>query len=80
LTSEQLDKILKEITFEHSYHEDSHRYPRDFWHVRASLGSLSTDWYRYGKQEKYERVPEEIKEAEHEVLQEVINSIRFLLD
>lgn len=40
---------------DHSYREDNDRYPRDFWHVRASCSSCEvspTDWVLYGNQEQ----------------------------
>lgn len=52
-----------EAEFEHSYREDGHRYPRDFWHVRIVCAKCfhETEWEEYGK------MVEDAKESCHEL-------------
>jgi len=74
--------VVERATFEHSYHEDDNRYPRDFWHVRASVGSLSTGWRSYGHQEASQQVPAEVLAAESAALadltEDAVGLFRFL--
>ena len=67
--------LRKHASIEHSYHEDDNRHPRDFWHVRVSLGDLSSDWISYGQQEAQTQVPAEKQAAEDSVLASVARSL-----
>lgn len=62
---EIVDKLMQSAEVEWSYHEDDHRYPRDFWHIRVKLFDLSDDWVSYGEQEERD-LPEDIRIAAEE--------------
>lgn len=66
-----IDKIVADAEIEWSYHEDNHRYPRDFWHARITYGPLKTSWCSYGEQEE-RKLPESVKiSAEMELRDEI---------
>lgn len=62
--SDAIDALVERAEVEWSYHEDNHRYPRDFWHARISFLGYQDSWKPYGEQEQRE-LPESVKlEAE----------------
>lgn len=57
-----IERLISNAEVEWSYHEDNHRYPRDFWHVRVNWLGMSTDWVEYGEQEQ-RQLPEDVRLA-----------------
>lgn len=72
----RLHRKLRESThFTHEVLDDEHKAPREFWHVKATLGgvhgSTCTDWLRYGKLGDHAApLPDDVrKKAEDEVFE-----------
>lgn len=68
-----IDDIVSRAEVEWSYHEDNHRYPRDFWHARIWFGAFHSSWEQYGEQE-VEKLPAETKAAAEEGLRSELRS------
>lgn len=57
-----IEAAVGRAEIEWSFHEDNHRYPRDFWHARIDFCGFSTSWEQYGKQED-RNLPDDVKAA-----------------
>lgn len=68
-----VDEAVSRAEIEWSYHEDNHRYPRDFWHAQISFGSFDSGWRSYGKQEQRE-LPDDVKATAEAELRDELRS------
>lgn len=76
VTIAMLEREVATAEVEWSYHDDGHRYPREFWHARLTWRDFSSDWTIYGDQEQ-SILPDAIKhDAETELREQLRSALK----